>query len=350
MPGLNRAAHRFLEDYRGRLGLFEAAAELARDVVSRLSKETGALVHVTSARAKTPDSLRGKFRHKRYARPSSQVTDLIGVRVITYYRDDVDRVVTALREGLEIDSKNSVDKRQSLGLRGFGYRSVHLIARARPVAIASDNYKFLQRHWFEIQVRSVLEHAWAEIEHEVVYKSGIKQPDDVLRRFAALAGSLELFDGEFQALREERKLLISNYTDKYRARSDWRTSFDVARLLGYLNEYRRKRHWPPFEYPSHAAGTTLEAACVDALKSAHLGTPASLSALFQTHKYRRALNSFASLKGIAPSQVSALGSVIIAIAVKDAKVLRDHFPEILFDVALNELVETRARRPQRRRR
>jgi hypothetical protein len=71
-------------------------------------------------------------------------------------------------------------------------------AAAPPGVHRGRGDEFLRKRWFEIQVRSLLEHAWAEIEHEIVYKSGITQPDAVRRRFAALAGSLELFDSEFE--------------------------------------------------------------------------------------------------------------------------------------------------------
>lgn len=91
--------------------------------------DSGIDYHVVTARCKDLDSLRVKLRSKAYRRPSVQVTDKVGVRVVTYYENDVSPVVRALRNQLEIDEHKSGDKRLSLGLREFGYLSVHLIAR-----------------------------------------------------------------------------------------------------------------------------------------------------------------------------------------------------------------------------
>lgn len=332
----------FLDDHQGHQNEMEDAAALAREIVNRVVSETGVFVHVVSGRAKQVDSLRGKLRRKQYKTPSKQVTDLIGVRVITYYRDQVDIVIEALKKNFEIDSKRSVDKRQDLGLRDFGYSSVHLIARSGPISKLNPRFRALKGRWFEIQVRSVLEHAWAEIEHEVVYKSGIKQPDEVRRRFAALAGTLELLDKEFLALREERQLLINAYADDYSKHKHWRKAFDVASLRGFLKDFHRRRHWPMDDDADAVAGA--ESSCVEALMSAGLSTPSSLTALFKTSRYRTAINSFAALKGIATYEVSPLARVVVAVLVKDMKLVRDHFPEIMFDSALNEIADTLRRR------
>jgi len=54
----------------------------------------------------------------------------------------------------------------------------------------------------EIQVRTVLQHAWAEIEHDIQYKSTITIPTEIRRRFVALAGMLEIADREFQGIQD----------------------------------------------------------------------------------------------------------------------------------------------------
>jgi ppGpp synthetase/RelA/SpoT-type nucleotidyltranferase len=91
MSGLNRLARQFLDEYGRQVEEAIAAAEIARFAVDRAVRETGALAHVT-ARAKTVASLRGKLRRKSYKRPRSKLTDLVGVRVITFYRDAVDQM------------------------------------------------------------------------------------------------------------------------------------------------------------------------------------------------------------------------------------------------------------------
>src|SRR5713101_7589078 len=230
MPPLNRPAQEFLRAYAPQFADTDRAAKLVGAEVERVVRDTGAFVHAVTARAKAVDSLRGKLRRRRYKRPAQRITDIIGVRVITYYRDAVDPIVTRLRREFEINERDTTDKRRELGLREFGYRSVHVIARLRPAHVLSLNNKSIRKRWFEIQVRSIVEHAWAEIEHEIVYKSGIIFPDAMRRRFASLAGTLELLDNEFVALRDTRSALIEKYRVRYEQSKDQRTSFDVARL------------------------------------------------------------------------------------------------------------------------
>src|SRR5690349_10770060 len=106
MAALSRSARRFLDEYGGQVERAIAAAEIARLAVEGAVRETGALAQVT-ARAKTVASLRGKLRRKSYRRPWTQLTDLVGVRVITFYRDAVDRIVPKLQQTFEINAKES---------------------------------------------------------------------------------------------------------------------------------------------------------------------------------------------------------------------------------------------------
>jgi ppGpp synthetase/RelA/SpoT-type nucleotidyltranferase len=344
MTGLNRKAQNFLREYAQDRAKFSSAADFARKTIEEIARETGSLVHVVSGRAKTLASLRGKFRRKSYKNPARELTDLIGVRIITYYGDEVDTIVTRLREKLVINAANSVDKRLGLGLQQFGYRSVHLIARLKPGPAFSEDQRFLQQHWFEIQVRSILEHAWAEIEHEVVYKSGILQPKASLRRFASIAGAIELLDTEFLALREERNALIDAYAKHYQEKKFDRHAFDVARLLGFLEATRPGLSWRQAKDDDVPFGPGLESSCVEALRAAGLGTPVSLHKMFHSNRFRYILHTFAALQGIGVDKVSHLAAVVLALVVKDPRIVNHHFPEMMFDPAITSIVEKRVKR------
>ncbi len=345
MVGLNRPALRFLDSYERQYQEAEEAAKLIREIVTEIVRHTSALVHVVTARAKTLESVRGKLRRKDYPDPDRQMTDLIGVRVITYYRDDVDRVVTRLQESLEVNSQESVDKRVQLGLRDFGYRSVHLIARLNPNQVRTPSYQILRDRWFEIQVRSILEHVWAEIEHEIVFKSGITYPEEIDRRFASLAGTLELLDNEFLALRDQRNALIDRYRLIYEQKKDKRKFFDVARLLGFLEASRPMGlSWRKAANDGAAFDAGLDISCVGALKAVGLGTPMSLRNVLKSSRFRYAVTTFAASQGIAPANVSHLAVVVLAVVVKDARMVQRHFSEIVFDSAIKQMVERRLTR------
>jgi ppGpp synthetase/RelA/SpoT-type nucleotidyltranferase len=290
-------------------------------------------------------SLRAKLRQKKYAKPAQQLTDSIGVRVITYYRDDVDRVADRLKERFEINAEESTDRRRQLDVQEFGYTSVQLIARLKHSEIQAPQYQALGGRWFEVQIRSILEHAWAEIEHEVVYKAGVEYSDEVLRRFAALAAGLELLDGQFLVLRGQRNVLVEGYRDRYRGRLDPRQPFDAARLLGFLEAVRPLgRSWRQAAQEGKPFAAGLERSCVEALKAVGLGTAASLRAMLSSARFRGAVRYFAAAQGIAPAQLSHLAVVVVAVAVKDARHIQQHVPEIVFDPAIAGLVQRRAQR------
>ena len=89
----------------------------------------------------------------------------------------------------------------------FGYQSEHYLVRLSNKRTALPEYNPHLGLVAEVQVRTILQHAWAEIEHDIQYKSSITIPNTIRRRFMALAGVLEIADREFQAIQDEDKLL-----------------------------------------------------------------------------------------------------------------------------------------------
>jgi putative GTP pyrophosphokinase len=113
--------------------------------------------------------------------------------------DDLDGLV---REQFEI--LEATDKAEQLIQEDrFGYQSVHYIVRLKADRTALPEYRRFEGLVGEIQVRTILQHAWAEIEHDIQYKSIEASPTGIRRRFGALAGLLELADREFQSIQQE---------------------------------------------------------------------------------------------------------------------------------------------------
>jgi putative GTP pyrophosphokinase len=138
-----------------------------------------------------------------YANPLEEITDQIGVRVITYVRDDVRAVADLLAQELAV-----IDDRD-LGLETaregrFGYASRHLLVSVDASRTVPAAFEALRRRSAAVQVRTVLQHAWAEFEHDIRYKGTV--PDDQVRdldrHFTLAAGLIELADREFSAIRE----------------------------------------------------------------------------------------------------------------------------------------------------
>ena len=132
--------------------------------------------------------------------PLRDISDQIGVRVITYVHSDVTAVADLLADQVVV--KDDRDLGQETASEGrFGYASRHLlVAVADP---APEAYADLVGHQASIQVRTVLQHAWAEFEHDIRYKGTVPEEHapDLDRRFTLAAGLLELADQEFSAIR-----------------------------------------------------------------------------------------------------------------------------------------------------
>ena len=140
---------------------------------------------------KTETSFAGKLERKGEKYRSLQdITDLVGLRIVTFYTDDVDKVAAIVSQLFDIDWSNSVDKRKLHELTSFGYNSLHYICRLKEGSMP-----------FEIQIRTALQHTWSAIEHDIGYKGAVKLPPQFRRQFSRLAGMLELADDEFSRLR-----------------------------------------------------------------------------------------------------------------------------------------------------
>ena len=182
-----------LEEYRENLPLFQKMAVEIQSQLQQVFKEAGLIVASVESRVKTESSLVGKLELKG-AKYSSlgDITDIVGLRVITFYSDDVDKVASAVDRLFTIDWENSVDKRKLHEIDSFGYMSLHYICSTKGCP-----------YRFEVQMRTVLQHAWANMNHDTGYKSGVEVPREYLRNLNRLAGMLELADEQFSLIRNE---------------------------------------------------------------------------------------------------------------------------------------------------
>lgn len=340
-------AGRFLKKFEDDRGAYKLAAEQANALIREILTNSPALIHLITARCKTTPSLWLKLQEKQYGQPAQQVTDLIAARVITYYKDDVPVVIKALSDALEIHRHKSVDKRQELAAVEFGYTSVHLIARTRASWSTSPKYFALRNKWFEIQVRSILEHAWAEIEHEVVYKSGIDYPILIKRRFARIAGTIEMLEEEFLALRNHQQELIHRYKARYENGQDGAVDLDSVRLIALLECERpdsvgwraaAKRGAP---FPPHIDNT-----CVKALKSAGIRTGEAFRTALNSKVLKAAEAVFAREVS---EPVSHLTTARLTVLVKSPTIFADYFPELASDATIKKVIaHNRAKKHQPR--
>lgn len=183
--------------------------DFSRDICELIGEHCGKeLIHTTQSRAKSIDGFRRKCKKTdehgtpRYPSPLKDITDLAGVRVIVFVRDSVDLICKKIDEIFEVIEEEDVGER--VYSRGkFGYQSKHLL-----ITLGEDRSKLVENARFkglicEVQVRTLLQHAWAEMEHDIQYKSEQEIPLDLKKRFSALAGLLEIADREFQSIQRD---------------------------------------------------------------------------------------------------------------------------------------------------
>lgn len=193
-----------ISTYAHREGTYRDFAACIRDLIIQIIATNGYTVHSVTCRAKSQASLSGKLeRAEKSYLELNEITDLAGVRVITHFTDDAEAIASLIEAELDIDSDNSIDKQRLLEPNEFGYLSIHHVAQLPERRASLTEYSRFKGLKVEIQTRSILQHAWAEIEHDLGYKTTIAVPRKLRRRISRLAGLLELADQEFQTVRDE---------------------------------------------------------------------------------------------------------------------------------------------------
>ena len=180
-----------LQQYRELRPTLQQLSDEASQMLHHALREQGIYITAMEHRVKTEKSLTGKLELKgaKY-KTIDDITDLVGLRVITFYNDEVDKVAAIAKRIFDIDWQESVDKRKLHELDAFGYNSLHYICRLKTGGPR-----------FELQMRTALQHVWSTIEHDTGYKGDVKMPREYKRQFSRLAGMMELIDDEFSRLR-----------------------------------------------------------------------------------------------------------------------------------------------------
>ena len=190
---LDAHSQQILQEYLDHLPEFRKQAMQIYVAIKETLDKVGLIVASVEYRVKTEDSLAGKLELKGAKYKSlADITDIIGLRVITFYSEDVDKVASAVDRLFQIDWDNSVDKRKLLEIDSFGYMSLHYIC-------SKEDFPYR----FEVQMRTILQHAWANMNHDTGYTSGVEIPIYYRRSLSRMAGLLELVDDEFSRIRAE---------------------------------------------------------------------------------------------------------------------------------------------------
>lgn len=257
---------------------YEKALQGIFVTVRSLLEQHGLTPTIKSRVKRFEDYYEKLLRNARKKKRVPVITDLLGLRIICPFLEDVDRVEHLLMDHFEV--VETVRKAAGHSFREFGYDSVHLLVRLENPEIETALPH--TRRVCEIQLRTILQDAWAEVEHELVYKSRLAWPNESIRRkLAALNATLTLSDLTFQEIRDYQKEVMALGRKR-------RSALESAISLPVLDWPETAEAPPASQKPLLPAshGSPLEKAMLEALE-AH-----------SRHRFERAVELYTDILGM----------------------------------------------------
>src|ERR1017187_5491104 len=181
---------------------YQKLSEEVAYVLERAIRNKGVEFASIGSRAKTLSSFCEKVVRKGYKKPSDEITDSAGVRVVYLYESDRKRIETLIEKEFTIVEK--VDKADKTDTERFGYGALHYLVKLGKKS-SGARYDDLKDLVCEIQVRTILQDAWAIVAHHLSYKQESDVPVELRRKLNALSGLFETADDQFNRLRVERE-------------------------------------------------------------------------------------------------------------------------------------------------
>lgn len=231
-------------------GLYERFSKEVEEIITKLLKAENIPYQSVSRRVKDKESYLGKCRKEKYTNPAEQIMDVSGIRIIAYTNKDVEKICGVLWDEFWIDEKNSGNKADALEANKVGYLSVHYILQLSERRLELAECRKYRNLRCEVQVRTLLQHAWAEIEHDRNYKFSGVLPNEIRRRFYLVAGVLEMMDSEFDRLSKD--------IDEYVARTEIAISagnYNLSIDSKSVKQYMLKRFGEPIHMGTGSGGT-----------------------------------------------------------------------------------------------
>jgi len=217
---------------------YEDLAKNLKQALEIFLNDAGIDVLDVHYRIKDFESFVEKMQRKGYKDPFQDTEDICGLRIICYYHSDLDRISSLINR--EFNVLESVDKEDLLGTDEFGYRSIHFIVTVKNEWLSAPNYRGLDGLKAEIQARTVLMHAWADIQHKLAYKKKEYVPKKLERKLSRLSAIFEEADEQLDSLQKEREEYREDLLSedaKRRGRFDVTQPMNIDSLQAFLDFY-----------------------------------------------------------------------------------------------------------------
>jgi ppGpp synthetase/RelA/SpoT-type nucleotidyltranferase len=210
----------FLFYYDKNRQLFEEAKNACISIIAALLRKSqiGEVTKI-EGRIKNKEECIKKF-HRKYQgkleaeeqpyRIQDYISDLIGIRIICLYEDQIAQVSDVLQQHFRIidvtDKISAVESTED----SFGYKGLHMDLGLSDDLAAQEKYQAIAELPIEVQIRSLIQDAWSVLDHKIKYKKSI--PNDLRRRINVLSALFELADREFKEIRNATAELLEKAT------------------------------------------------------------------------------------------------------------------------------------------
>jgi ppGpp synthetase/RelA/SpoT-type nucleotidyltranferase len=191
---------RWIQAFDTDSGTFERLREEVHYALLNAIKDAGVKTHSIVSRVKQRDSFLEKMIRKHYVNPMSEMRDIVGARIVCLFLDDLDKIDAIVRTTFDVVQYD--DKAKESPPEMWRYLSVHYDCKIKELN-RGPRYDGIKDLTFEVQVRTILQDAWATVEHYLAYKGASSIPTELKRDFSALVGLFHIADKSFQHIYDE---------------------------------------------------------------------------------------------------------------------------------------------------
>lgn len=225
------------EDYLAIRPNYEKFKSKLEDLLTELFNAANIDIVSIESRTKSIESFAEKIKRKdkNYNDPLKEITDLCGIRIITYYTEDIYAIASIIEKEFKVDPNNSIDKTKTESPDTFGYQSLHYVINLNTKRNSLVEWKNFKSFKAEIQVRSILQHSWAAIDHKLRYKTKVEIPSRLKRKIYRLSALLELADEEFLSIKNETQKLSSEIESSLDS-GNLEIEINILSLTSYLED------------------------------------------------------------------------------------------------------------------
>lgn len=315
-------------EYKNKLPIYLSFEKILRWYIEGLIKKAirdGRIdknAYELKSRTKDPESFRNKInrddKRAKYKDPLKDVTDLVGLKIMLTSLRDENNIYQYLCEELRdiVDLNECVDKTdEMMKARKFGYLGRHLVVKYHKkmmdyIPEGKENeivYENFDGFRAEIQIKTFLQHVWAEIEHKARYKAEEELPLESKRYFDRLAALIEVADDLFKELIEESERLnkaekeqIEKELDEYledRQKQSPEIKISSKTLASYLSNHRVRQKFQSLQNPLFAIAyneepVSISSKFVDFLRIIEIETTKKLTELIEDKEAQKALEYY----------------------------------------------------------